>query len=379
MNRTFYFTSYSKFAEELGLQRFPAAETKSEYIVSCLKVLNKVISICYADLNFEKFRFLPLKRKTVDNREYHVIFPSLTPSCKFFNAINCVLHWGMLVFMLLFVVKKNDNIVFYHVKRMVPALLFAKKLKKFNLILEMEEVYSNLTNDEKTKQKELRLASISDAYIFPTQLMNESINIQHKPAVIIHGTYHAEQKRQNTFNDGKIHVVYAGTLDPRKGGASAAAEAALFLSKNYHIHILGFGSDQEIQRIQETVALNNRSGYATVTYDGLLSGEDYIRFIQSCDIGLSTQNPDAAFNATSFPSKILSYMANGLRVVSIRIAAVECSDVGDMITYYDEQSPENIAEAIMRVDMLHPYDSRKRISELDAKVKTEIRELLEQL
>ena len=115
---------------------------------------------------------------------------------------------------------------------------------------------------------------------------------------------------------------------------------------------------------------------AKVSYDGLLSGEDYIRFTQSCDIGLSTQNPDAAFNATSFPSKILSYMANGLRVVSIRIPAIEQSAVGDKLFYYDEQTPQEIAKAILSVDMEKEYDSRTFISGLADQFENQLIELL---
>ena len=111
---------------------------------------------------------------------------------------------------------------------------------------------------------------------------------------------------------------------------------------------------------------------AHVSYDGLLSGEEYIRFIQSCDIGLSTQNPDAAFNATSFPSKILSYLSNGLRVVSIRIPAIEGSDVGDKLFYYDEQTPKQIADAILSVDMAQAYDSRSDIVDLSNKFQNEL-------
>ena len=50
-----------------------------------------------------------------------------------------------------------------------------------------------------------------------------------------------------------------------------------------------------------------------------------LKFIQKCQIGLCTQNIDAAFNTTSFPSKILSYMSNGLEVVGVNIAAIKNS------------------------------------------------------
>ena len=129
--------------------------------------------------------------------------------------------------------------------------------------------------------------------------------------------------------------------------------------------------------MQDTINTIAEKSKAKVTYDGLLTGEDYIRFIQGCDIGLSTQNPDAAFNATSFPSKILSYMANGLRVVSVRIPAIEQSEVGKMLYYYDKQTPEEIAQAIVSVNMKDKYNSRKTIQNLDEKFKVDLRELLE--
>ena len=167
------------------------------------------------------------------------------------------------------------------------------------------------------------------------------------------------------FSDGKIHCVYAGTLDPRKGGAIASAESALFLNENYHIHILGFGNEKEKAEMLNTIDSISKKSKAKITYDGLLSGEEYIKFIQSCDIGLSTQNPNAKFNDTSFPSKILSYMANGLRVVSVRIPVVEESGIGKCVYYYDEQTPENIAKAIKSIDFSEEYDSRKAIGVLD--------------
>ena len=166
------------------------------------------------------------------------------------------------------------------------------------------------------------------------------------------------------FTDGKIHCVYAGTLDPRKGGAAAAAASALFLNGNYHIHILGFGNEKEKKEMYDIIDDISKKTEARITYDGLLSGDEFTSFIQSCDIGFSTQNPDAAFNSTSFPSKILTYMVNGLRVVSIRIPAIEKSAVGKFMYYYDEQTPENIANAVKSIDLADGYDSRKELERL---------------
>ena len=62
--------------------------------------------------------------------------------------------------------------------------------------------------------------------------------------MVIYGTYNVEKQIANKFDDGKIHCVYAGTFDPRKGGMSAV-NAAKFLDEKYHIHILGFGTEKD--------------------------------------------------------------------------------------------------------------------------------------
>ena len=216
---------------------------------------------------------------------------------------------------------------------------------------------------------------MADTYIFSTELLKEKLNTSGKPDVTIYGTYNVEQKLTKKFSDGKIHVVYAGTFDPRKGGAAAAAAAAAYLPNNYHVHICGFGNEKQIENMKKMVNKNNANhSVARLSYDGLLKGETYLRFLQSCHIGLSTQNPNASFNGTSFPSKILSYMSNGLSVVSIRIEAIERSAVGKYINYYDVQTPEEIAKAILEAT---PTNSNQQvISELDEKFKNDIQTLI---
>lgn len=267
--------------------------------------------------------------------------------------------------------QKGATILAYHSLGYVRTLWLLKKLKGFRLILEVEEIYSDVTGDERSRKREMRLFKAADAYLFPSELLDEKINTGRKPAVVIYGTYQVEENRNCKAEDGRRHLLYAGTLDPRKGGAAAAA-AAGELPEEYHVHILGFGSEQEKKALCETVAKINAASKANVSYDGLLSGEEYVRFVQSCDVGFSTQMPDAAFNDTSFPSKVLSYLANGLRVVSVRIKALERSAISDLLYYYDENTPEAIAQAIEKIDFTQPYDSREVIRELDAKFVKEI-------
>lgn len=273
----------------------------------------------------------------------------------------------------------NDTVIIYHSLGYYKLYKWLKKKLKVKIILEIEEIYSDVGKTRfVSREKEIKSFSYADAYIFPTELLDNLVNVNKNPSIIIHGTYCVVPYCGQPFDDGRIHVVYAGTFDPRKGGVQAAAAAA-FLNSKYHVHILGFGSDNDKESLLKTINDVSKKTECKITFDGLKSGDEYIKFIQSCDIGLSTQNPNADFNATSFPSKILSYMANGLRVVSIKIPAIEQSTIGKYMYYYDKQTPEEIAKAIIQVDLHDGYDSRKIIKDLDERFACELTKLLEKV
>ena len=361
-----------------------SAKNKLDYIFSNLeKITAEEIEIISMSETNCKRKQSARKERISDNATLR-LFSSFGKKNKMTKILDYVFLRVKTLLYLLIHTQKDENVIVYHSLSFCTLISIAKKIKHFRLILELEEIYSDVSGDEKQRKKELKFSDLADAYIFPTELLDQLINTKHKPSVIIYGTYQIEKNRKcNIFkenlqgkSDATIHCVYAGTLDPRKGGAAAAA-AAGYLPDCYHIHILGFGSEKQIQDMKGLVTNISSQSDAKVTYDGLLSGEDYIRFVQSCDIGLSTQDPTASFNATSFPSKILSYLANGLRVVSIKIPAIEESSVGDMLYYYTEQTPEKIADAILSTKLNDDYDGRNIVEHLHKKFTTELLDLLQ--
>ena len=94
-------------------------------------------------------------------------------------------------------------------------------------------------------------------------------------------------------------------------------------------------------------------------------------------MGLSTQNPDAEYNDTSFPSKVLTYMANGLQVVSANVSVVKASKINDFISYYNSTTGAEIAEAIRNNKDKVSYDSRKMLTLLDENFVNDISHLIQ--
>lgn len=373
--KIFYLGFYnSQNTSKSEREYIPAAQTKMNFIIDTFKDLNCKLhlismnsSVCKKNQKSQQINL----DKNVDLRYFY----SFSKNNILFKILNHYFLRIQLILYFLKYIKSNDCVIVYHSIVYLNIIKYLKKILNFKLILEMEEIYGDVYQNSDLRFKELKFAKLADSFIFPTVLLNEIANPNNKPYIIIHGTYKAEAQRKKIFKDDKVHVVYAGTLDPRKG-ALATVESAFFLPENYHIHILGFGSKKDVQSIKERILRINSNSLANITFEGLLSGEEFIKFVQSCDIGLCTQNPYSTFNNTSFPSKILMYLSNGLRVVSINIPAIKTSKINSILYYYDIQSPKNIAEAIKNIDLNKEYDSKSLINQLNLEFKNELKKML---
>lgn len=280
---------------------------------------------------------------------------------------------------LLFHVHKRDIVLVYHSLNYTEMLRDLRRIKRFNLVLQVCEIYQDVSGSiaEKQKKHEFDLVGVADAFICSNKHLSEVCNKEGKPSVLLYGIYRAYEGKQSGFEDGKIHVVYAGTLDPRKGGA-AAAVAAECLDERYHMHLLGFGSDEQIEEMKRLIGEANSKSSATITYDGLLKGKEFDDFLRKCHIGLATQIPDASFAKTSFPSKVLTYLSNGLSVVSSTYEAIQVSPVASCVSFYDEQTPQKIAECIMNTNVENT-NSLEVIRSLDENFKQDFANLLNEV
>lgn len=57
----------------------------------------------------------------------------------------------------MFHVSKNENVVVYHSLAYMNIVNIIHKIKKFNLILEVEEIYSDVIGDSKKKKRKLNI------------------------------------------------------------------------------------------------------------------------------------------------------------------------------------------------------------------------------
>lgn len=375
----YYVCEYSnEKVKERNLSFSPAGITKMEYMIKLLSSFNEGLIV------YSTSRTL---NKTGEYKQFQVVEEKVKYTFRATRARKSkvgkkleFISAKQKLFNYLMKLKKSDIVFVYHENYYLKTINLAHKIKKFNLVYEVEELYHVAANSpQKSIDNEIKYLKQADKYVLSTELLNEYINTppKKKPCVIIHGSYDVDIVffENNRFYDGKIHLVYGGTLERIKAGAHNSIELAKHLDQRYVIHILGFGSEEETQTILKLIEQANIVNECKVVFEGVKTGEDYFRFLQKCQIGLSLQNPKDIFNFTSFPSKILVYLQNNLRIVSYKLPVLEKSSVSRYLLLCDYDN-EIVATNIKAIDFEKTMDFTQIISDLDTKAHMDIQKLV---
>lgn len=353
-----------------------SATNKLEYIWEVMSRMGYIVDVVSVSNCVEtKFQYTPGNTRKINDSVYLRTFPSFGGS-KIAQWIGR--YYLRIFFIIWFIcnVHKGEKVLVYHSLGYCKLLLFLQRLVKCSYVGEIEELYQDVVPQRKAmREKENKFIKICDSYIFPSKLLNDKLNTCDKPAVIVQGIYRVEEKRVKPEEDGFNHIVYAGTFDKDKG-VLEAINATKFLPQNYHVHILGFGNSEDVSFIKGIIKDISNESNALISYDGCLTGDAFISFLQKCKIGLCPQNPQAAFNATSFPSKILTYLSNGLQVVTIDVPAIKQSVIASCLHFYKEQTPEQLANTIEEAAVRPFTGISEKLIELDGQFALTLGKLL---
>lgn len=304
--------------------------------------------------------------------------------CPTFYTSNKVIGYIKIVYSLLWLflwllknTKRDEKIIVYHVQWLSLPIRLAKKVKGFHLILEVEEFYHKIWNSKSILNKwEQNIINKADSYIAVSDVLAKILG--HKVKAVVYGNYLQlpNCNGKHYFDNNKINVVYAGSIDDTKGGAFNAVKCAHYLNENYIVHISGPGSHESNYKLRQLIdTVNEKLGREACVYHGVLNENDFNIFLQSCEIALNPQVGGDKFKYL-FPSKNIKYLAANLRVISTPIESIINSNVGDIIFFSKDDSPVNIAEAIMTIDMSIPYNSVSVIQKLNDQFVLDMKNLL---
>jgi len=352
----------------------PAAVNKINYIAGVLNEIGYQVQIISPSWLKNSSNKKKIAEETIEiSEKISVSFPkSWKSNNKISQGLKILFSMIWLFLYLVRKCKRNEKILVYHSPWLSTPIRLSRFFRRFKLILEVEEIYQDVVQYKKFfRTWENKLLKSADYYIFSTDLLRERLKTK-KKSIILYGEYKIFDQLTMPVEDGKIHLLYAGIIDDVKRGAFNAIEAAKFLDDNYILHIIGFG---EIDKLKKSIEQHNKTYDCKVFFDGSKTGTDYIKYCQKCHIGLSTQSSEGKYLKSSFPSKILSYLGMGLKVVSSSIDCVKKSDISSLVTYYDNDDGESISKAIVKSSCLN-INSIVVINLMHQKFKNEFNNLI---
>ena len=314
-----------------------AGQDKTEYLIelmvaSSLKV--DVVSFAYSNSPTE------VKDEDVLNDGFKVhYFASKFSKNRIINHLRLIKFKIRALFYLLRNIKENDVVLVYHSLFYMKLINTLKRIKRnTRFLIQAEEIYSIVWyKNKKSIKKEIAYLKRFKNIIVSNDSLAEKLSFPSDAALVLPGNYNYRGKI-NDFKKDKIDVVYSGNTDPSIYDLYSTIEAFDLLPQNYRLHILCSGSDEEMR------ALESLSSDRVLIYKEL-HGSLYSSFLSKCDIGICPRRPND-FNQSSFPSKILTYLRHGLRVVSSNFFTSE-NELKKYITIYQHNSPTEIANAIL--------------------------------
>lgn len=364
MKKVFYIGCYDNLDNNRNLNTQPSGITKMNYIKQALKDAGFYVSIfSVAECKPNKFVLNKREKIQVDKFEDINYIVSIGRKNIILKLISRFLLIVQLSYYLLCKRTKDDIILIYHSLAIAPVIKLIQMVCIRQIYFEVEEIYQAVYKASRSKvDEEINYLKKGKGFIFVNDIVKEKCGIKGKSAVC-YGNY-LMQKKSTLLNnkDEKIHIIYAGVIEGEGTDVYLTMDVAKYLSSQYHVHILGYGLDTNINKMLSY--LRKLKTECTISYDGCLSGSEYLNFLSKCHIGLCTRVLEDEYSDYAFPSKLLVYLSNNLRTICTPVSAIVKSKISSYILFPIDKTPESIAKLILAIDINKVVDNKRLLQEL---------------
>ncbi len=144
--------------------------------------------------------------------------------------------------------------------------------------------------------------------------------------------------------EGEVRFLYTGGLD-RNRGVDLLLEALEHMpERGWHLIIAGHGplTEQVIRRAQDPRWLGR------VEYLPTMPPAVFEQLLKANHVGLNCARLSDPISGVTFPSKVFTYLAAGLMVISSKASGVELV-CGNACLYYEEETPQSLAAVMKEV------------------------------
>lgn len=248
---------------------------------------------------------------------------------------------------------KNEKyvIMFYDLqKTFLNVMLWLKRFENVRTCLIVPDLVGHLRNDMglrgmKAKinnywgDKIMESATNADSYVFLTKQMNDILNTNNKPYIVIDGIVNDEKDVEINIPDKKV-IMYAGNLSSQYRIPYLLSEFEKSKHDNLELWLCGKGDAED-----DIIAASKRD--KRIKYLGFLSKEQLATVEREVAFYINPRVNNGEYTKYSFPSKNLEYLLAGKPVIAYKLDGM--SDEYDDIFMYINESDDSLNEVLEKI------------------------------
>ncbi len=282
------------------------------------KIFWKKKYFCHNNINYFQVGFINLP-----------IFKQLIIKHKFISIIKKILK------------KYNNCVIIYDASyvSVIPNILKVAKKYDVKTVGIFADIYDYMF-DVKRKSNKLSLLKIyfrkmvqkayisTDYYVFLTQAMNNLVNKEHKPYIVMEGIYYPAIKNNCDIDKINKSVMYAGGLS-NENGVKYLVDAFCSIDDDITLYI--FGTGELVDYIKSKTSKH-------IVYGGLIDNNQIQEMERKVELLINPRITSNQFTNYSFPSKLIEYMASGTPVLTTKLSGIPNEYYNYFYTLDDESS-----------------------------------------
>ena len=314
----------------------------------------KIVSL-YQQEYFPKRKicFFRKKYKYINKQiEYikYINIPFIKEIFYFVNTIIKILFWN-------FKTRKIKNRYIFanlHYAPVSLGIVLTGKLLKIKKVIAFTDLSLYTYSEEKIKKMKIykkmvikpylklinKLQKSYDLYILFSKQMNNIVNPNNKPFLVMEGIYNPEGLNLKKV-EKKHAITYAGKLNKEMGIKKILEIFKTIKDEKLELWLLGNGD--MVDEIIENTKKDNR-----IKYLGFKERNEVFKYLKSSKLLINLRNPNDEYTKYSFPSKTFEYMVSGTPIISTKLEGIpeEYYKYIFSVPYNDKLIKEKIEEIL---------------------------------
>lgn len=188
-----------------------------------------------------------------------------------------------------------------------------------------------------TRKTVMRMQNF-DGYILLTEQMNEIVNPNHRPYIIMEGLC-ASQLPELYLGKRRKVILYSGSLWKNDAGIEYLVQGFINAKlSGYELHLYGTG---ELVPWIEEISKEHQN----VKYMGCVTNSEMVKIQSDAMLLVNPRPSKEEFCKYSFPSKTIEYMASGTPVLMTRLPGVP-SEYFDYVYTIEDETSEGMCKTL---------------------------------